>query len=291
MNFLKTKHVEYVKKIQQFKEILNDSKSLTDHMNIPGAYWTLATSFLLKLEITQSDKEKMVDFVLKCQNKDYGFGGSIDHDSCVTHTLYSLIILMLFDELHKVDLKKISEFVMSLYQESEGAFKGSQYGEIDARFCFSALYILKITGNPLPIKCSEYFKKCKNFDGGFGGRPDAESHAAYIYCVVGGYAILDKIEEIDKPSLARFLSIRQTVQGGFNGRPEKLPDVCYSWWVLSSIQMFEEIDIIDTAKLEEYIIACQDPEIGGFSDRPGNGNDVFHTFFAIAALSLINKEK
>jgi geranylgeranyl transferase type-2 subunit beta len=36
---------------------------------------------------------------------------------------------------------------------------------------------------------------------------------------------------------------------------------------------------------------CQDPEEGGISDRPGNTVDVFHSFFGIAALSLLNPEK
>ena len=36
---------------------------------------------------------------------------------------------------------------------------------------------------------------------------------------------------------------------------------------------------------------CQDPEDGGISDRPGNTVDVFHTFFGIAALSLLNGKK
>jgi geranylgeranyl transferase type-2 subunit beta len=31
----------------------------------------------------------------------------------------------------------------------------------------------------------------------------------------------------------------------------------------------------------------QDPEAGGFADRPGNMVDVYHTHFAIAGLSLL----
>jgi geranylgeranyl transferase type-2 subunit beta len=34
----------------------------------------------------------------------------------------------------------------------------------------------------------------------------------------------------------------------------------------------------------------QDPEAGGFGDRPGNMVDVFHTHFAIAGLSLLKFE-
>lgn len=36
--------------------------------------------------------------------------------------------------------------------------------------------------------------------------------------------------------------------------------------------------------------SMQDPEAGGFGDRPGNMVDVFHTNFAIAGLSLLKFE-
>lgn len=32
---------------------------------------------------------------------------------------------------------------------------------------------------------------------------------------------------------------------------------------------------------------AQDPEQGGFADRPGDMVDVFHTVFAVAGLSLL----
>lgn len=34
----------------------------------------------------------------------------------------------------------------------------------------------------------------------------------------------------------------------------------------------------------------QDPEAGGFADRPGNMVDVYHTHFAVAGLSLLKPD-
>ena len=87
--------------------------------------------------------------------------------------------------------------------------------------------------------------------------------------------------------LAKWLCERQTEKGGFNGRPEKLPDVCYSWWIYSTFCMMNKLDWIDQKALENFIIACQDVD-GGIGDRPGNTVDVFHTFFGLAALSLLD---
>lgn len=86
----------------------------------------------------------------------------------------------------------------------------------------------------------------------------------------------DKLHEIDADLLGWWLAERQLPSGGFNGRPEKLPDVCYSWWVLTSLRIIGRMQWIDADKLRSFILACQDSETGGFSDRPGDIVDPFH---------------
>ena len=55
--------------------------------------------------------------------------------------------------------------------------------------------------------------------------------------------------------------------------------------------MMERPDYINLEALRKYILHCQDLEEdgtgGGIADRPGNETDVFHTFFGLAALSLM----
>ena len=53
--------------------------------------------------------------------------------------------------------------------------------------------------------------------------------------------------------------------------------------------MINRADLIDLKQLERYILNCQDDLYGGIGDRPGNEVDVFHTFFGIAALSLMGR--
>lgn len=168
------------------------------------------------------------------------------------------------------------------------------YGEIDTRFSYCALSCLRILGRLDAVdtkKAADFVMKCHNFDGGFGGLPLMESHAAYVFCCVGALATIDSLHRIDKEALGRWMSRRQTAEGGFNGRPEKLPDVCYSWWVLSSLFMIGKTNMVDLKALEDYILRCQDPQSGGIADRPVNEVDVFHTFFGIASLSMIDSKK
>jgi geranylgeranyl transferase type-2 subunit beta len=105
---------------------------------------------------------------------------------------------------------------------------------------------------------------------------------------VAALAIANRLDLVDVDKLGRWLSERQLPVGGLNGRPEKKEDVCYSWWVLSSLEIIGRVHWIDRDRLIDFILLCQDPELGGIADRPGNMADVWHTLFGIAGLSLLD---
>jgi len=137
---------------------------------------------------------------------------------------------------------------------------------------------------------AKFVQSCQNFDGGFGSRVGAESHAGLIYTCLGTLAITGHLHTCDQDRLGWWLAERQLPSGGLNGRPEKLPDVCYSWWVLASLAMLGRLHWIDKQKMVSFILACQDNETGGFADRPGDVADPFHTLFGVAGLSLLGEE-
>ncbi|XP_062116212.1 geranylgeranyl transferase type-2 subunit beta 1-like [Humulus lupulus] len=95
------------------------------------------------------------------------------------------------------------------------------------------------------------------------------------------------LHHIDKDLLGWWLCERQVKSGGLNGRLETVPDVCYSWWVLSSLIMIDRVHWINKEKLVKFILDCQDLENGGISDRPDDAVDVYHTYFGVAGLSLL----
>lgn len=88
---------------------------------------------------------------------------------------------------------------------------GDKWGEIDTRFSYCALSSLAIFDRMSEIdvaKASEYVLKCRNFDGGFGCIPDAESHGAYVFTAVGSLTIAGYLDAFDKDELGCWLSER-----------------------------------------------------------------------------------
>ncbi|XP_053205211.1 geranylgeranyl transferase type-2 subunit beta-like [Panonychus citri] len=266
---------------------------MSEHLKMSGIYWCLTACHLLQGDdYLITHREEILDVVRNCQHPCGGIGPSINHDPHLLHTLSAIQILTILDALDDniVNIPNVISYVKSLQQE-DGSFFGDKWGEVDIRFSFGAIATLVLLKKLHEIdvnKACEFIMRCNNLiDGGFGSRPGSESHAGLVYCAVGALGLAGELNRVDGDLLGWWLCERQLPSGGLNGRPEKLPDLCYSWWVLASLQMLNRLHWIDRNKLVEFILGCQDPETGGFSDRPGNMVDPFHTLFGIAGLSLL----
>jgi len=47
------------------------------------------------------------------------------------------------------------------------------------------------------VKARDFVLRCYNSDGGFGGMPGAESHAAYVFTAVGTLKILQDLDHVE----------------------------------------------------------------------------------------------
>ncbi|KAL9190092.1 hypothetical protein ACHAXT_007303 [Thalassiosira profunda] len=275
------------------------------------------------LTSSKGERQSIVEWVFACYDeRTGGFGGNCarqgagapcPHDGHLLYTLSALQILAMADALddERLDREAVVKFVAGL-QNEDGSFSGDEWGEVDTRFSYCALSCLAILGRlPLPEwaegerdksngeealidtrKAVQYIISCRNFDGGFGCVPGAESHAGQVFCCIGALSIAHSLHLLNESGgssdlLAWWLAERQCDSGGLNGRPEKQADVCYSWWILSALSIMGRVSWINTSKLGQFILNCQDDDDGGIADRPQDMPDVYHTFFGLCGLSLI----
>jgi len=284
--FFIEKHKTYIKNVDLQKDSFY--YWATEHLKLSGVYWGLCALDIMN-SLEEMNKEQLVTFVLSCQRENGGFGGNVEHDAHILYTLSAVQILVMLDCLEKLNKENVVNFIKDLQRE-DGSFCGDEWGEVDTRFSYCAICCLSLLGRLDAInvdKAVEFIMRCKNFDGGFGCIPGAESHAGQIFTCVAALSIVGQIHQVDADLLGWWLAERQLPAGGLNGRPEKLPDVCYSWWVLSSLVILDRAHWINGMKLKEFILASQDDEGGGISDRPGDMVDIFHTFFGIGGLSML----
>ncbi|KAI9293245.1 terpenoid cyclases/Protein prenyltransferase [Neoconidiobolus thromboides FSU 785] len=290
------KHISFLKELNDKKDTLEYWHS--EHLKLSAIYWSVTALYLLD-SLDTYDKEDVIKFVLECYNEeDGGFGGSPGHDSHLLYTLSGIQILAIYNRLDRIESikPKIIQFIKGLQCLESGHFMGDKWGEKDTRFSYSALNALSLLNalNEIDlILIANSIIECFNYDSGFGAIPGAESHAGQIFCCVSSLKIINMLDFLGdkRDRLAWWLAERQLPNGGLNGRPEKLEDVCYSWWVLSSLKTLDRVDWIDKDKLTNFILQCQDVEVGGFCDRPGHMSDVFHTLFGLTGLSLLGNSQ
>ncbi|KAI4132703.1 MAG: hypothetical protein LQ347_002485 [Umbilicaria vellea] len=287
------KHVRYIQSLDTRKDELE--YWLTEHLRLNGVYWGLTALHLLG-HPEALPRDETIEFVLSCQHDNGGFGAAPGHDAHMLYTVSAIQILATVDAIGDLETRgkggkeKVAAFIAGLQDRATGSFAGDKWGETDSRFLYgalNALSLLHLTSLVDVAKAVAHVQACANFDGGYGVSPGAESHAGQVFTCVGALAIAGRLDLVDKDRLGGWLSERQLENGGLNGRPEKLEDVCYSWWVLSSLAMIDRLHWIDGKKLASFILRCQDPELGGIADRPGDMVDVFHTVFGVAGLSLL----
>uniref|UniRef100_A0AC35UF64 Geranylgeranyl transferase type-2 subunit beta n=1 Tax=Rhabditophanes sp. KR3021 TaxID=114890 RepID=A0AC35UF64_9BILA len=294
-SLLENLHSEFILKYSSNKDSFDYVMSA--HLRMSGIYWCCG-ALDMEDQLGKTDREDIIKFILgDCFDKESGgFRSAVDHGAHLLQTLSAVQILIMFDALHLLDKDAVVKYVKARIDE-DGGVSGDQWGEIDTRFSFCAVATLHLIGrlddlsDEVKNNLWAYVRRSYNYDGGFGTRPKSESHAGQVYCCVATLAIMKKLDCIDIEKTASWLSDRQCKSGGLNGRPDKLPDVCYGWWVLSSLAIIGKLDWIDKKGIMKFVYASQDDETGGFADRPGDYPDPFHTFFGLAALSLLGENK
>ena len=244
-------------------------------------------------------RKELLSFIMMCHNTDGGFAASIGLESNISATLCALQILVLLGELQKSSkiCHTVAHFIQSLYVR-EGFYLGHPGGEYDVQHTYCALYCMCITGSlhlvdKEAVSC--FLCKCLNTDGGIGNSPQCESHSGQIFCCLASLTILGTLNTIltssQKERLACWLANRQNVDGGLCGRPNKKSDSCYSWWVCASLSLLSKKHWIDSVSLLKFLEKCERLKGGGFAEKPCSRPDPYHTFFALAGISLMQRSQ
>jgi geranylgeranyl transferase type-2 subunit beta len=149
-------------------------------------YWG-ATALCLMNEQDRFDRQDIIKNVMECYHPNVGgFGGHLHHDPHLLNTLSAIQILATYDALEQVDRNAVLACNSLLtgdlkgLQNSDGSFKGDEYGEVDTRFSYCAVSCASLLNGLDHLdtkKAIEFIIKCQNFDGGFGSVPEAESHS------------------------------------------------------------------------------------------------------------------
>ncbi|XP_059612462.1 protein farnesyltransferase subunit beta [Phlebotomus argentipes] len=272
-------------------------------------YWILNSAALLNHRFTDSQLQRTVEFLKKCQSPIGGFAGGpgqYPHLAPTYAAVNALSIIGTASAFEAIDREALVRFLRAI-REPNGAFRMHIDGELDVRGAYCAIAAAKLSAIPAEefnsvfSGTAEWIASCQTYEGGFGGAPDLEAHGGYSFCAAAALALLGKPEVCDLKALLRWTVNRQMVyEGGFQGRTNKLVDSCYSFWQGSLVVIVQTLmasadpfaktpttrPMFYSEALQEYILICCQRPSGGFIDKPGKSADVYHTCYALSGLSI-----
>ncbi|KAM0752206.1 terpenoid cyclases/Protein prenyltransferase [Meredithblackwellia eburnea MCA 4105] len=229
-----------------------------------------------------------------------------------------LILGMLGDDFTRLDRAGLLRF-LARCQGGDGSFLHFPGCEErgDPRSSFSAFAISSILNDWSGIdvrKGLDFVSSCKSPTGGFSIWPGLEAQGGFTCCAVSCFYLASKLDSLPQSEdTLRWLVARQVPPppptpesedsdaeednedldipnkpcAGFQGRIGKDTDACYSFWCSAALQLLKpEEELYDPELDKNWLLSCQNPTFGGIAREPGAPPDVYHTYLALACLSL-----
>ncbi|WWD05999.1 hypothetical protein V865_004084 [Kwoniella europaea PYCC6329] len=288
----------------------------SDSNRITAAFFCISGLDLLGAledKTTREQRHGWIEWIWSLQAPTGGFRGSTfmttpndktspAHIPSTYTALMSLAILRA--PLDRLDLPGLIKFFKSC-QANDGSFSPVPGDDIypnegfqsDVRISYCASVISDIIGDFSGIDidlAKSFIGRCKTWEGAYASRPGVvEAQGGTTYCSLATLSILDRHTQtqpecqILPQETLRWLISRQI--GGFQGRPGKLEDVCYSFWCGGAISILGHSNLINRDADRTFLLSAQFP-LGGFGKEPEDYPDPFHSYLALAALSLTHSE-
>ncbi|KAI8081549.1 protein geranylgeranyltransferase-like protein type I beta subunit [Halteromyces radiatus] len=212
--------------------------------------------------------------------------------SHIANTYTALLnLLLLGDDLSRVNRKAIVNTIRCLQQEDGSIAPTFDSLERDVRFIFCAAaisYILNDWSGLNIERTVEHIKSLQSYEYSIGQCPGEEAHGGSTFCGVAALTLMGKQDEglLDKDQMVKWCLDRQST--GFQGRPNKQPDTCYCFWIGASLKMLNAFQWINHENLRGFLMTTQ-TKMGGFGKDDKSFPDVLHSYMGIATLSLLGE--
>ncbi|KAF8315601.1 terpenoid cyclases/Protein prenyltransferase [Clavulina sp. PMI_390] len=212
--------------------------------------------------------------------------------------LLSLAILQ--DDFSQLDREGLRLFLRKV-QQPDGSFPthpSSGEDDLRATYCAFVICYLLDAWDAIDVRRAlAFIESCRAYEGGFGQTPRLESHGGPTFCAAACLSLVpehlkstvdsrnknDSKQQMKHVRLVRWLAQRQV--GGFQGRTNKDPDACYSFWCGGALNILGAGALVNAEANAAFLERCQF-RFGGIAKAPEETPDPFHTYMALATLSM-----
>ncbi|RXK36681.1 hypothetical protein M231_06068 [Tremella mesenterica] len=312
--FKKNAHIAY---FTRCLKALPSQAEGQDGNRITIAFFCLSALDLLGQLHTFSEEQRKgwIEWIWRLQSSSGGFRGSTCMDipdenqpGHLPSTYTALMCLgILRAPLDRLDVVALGKFLRSC-QAADGSFSPTPIHddspltsrfENDLRMTYCASVIQYLINVNIDISSAQrLIHRCRTWEGGYASKPGVieSQEGGTTYCAIASLSLFssnsesidiegvyEEMKMVEQEATLRWALQRQI--GGFQGRPGKLEDVCYSFWIGATIHILGHPQLIDSLSDLSFLLSAQSP-LGGFGKDPEAYPDPYHSYLALAAISL-----
>ncbi|MBW0473929.1 hypothetical protein O181_013644 [Austropuccinia psidii MF-1] len=271
------------------------------------------------------DLPKLISFVSSCQRPNGSFGSfptSPDQDVRFVYCAVAILSMVGADISSVINVRATVSFLTSC-RRYEGGYGQAPYLEAQGGTTYCVLASLALL-NHLEIALDEQeaqqtirwlVDRQVEYEPQESDEEDQDGHSSSAEDVQPPNQIAQGSSSEESPSQPQpCLATTHSAQdhppklvensaAGFQGRIGKVVDACYSFWCTASLMILSARDASAAQKVVtppsyggqvyynakpniKFLLQCQSNQWGGFSRFPDEHPDVYHTYLALASLSI-----
>ena len=152
--------------------------------------------------------------------------------------------------------------------------------------CLDLLHSLKLLDQDYVL---DYIQKCyHSSSGGYSPSPNHDPHLLYTLSAVQVLVQFNRMDLIDRESLAKYIQGLQQDDGSFFGDHWGEVDTRFSFCAVACLKLIDRLDVIDLDRATDFVMDCLNFD-GGFGCIPGAESHAGQIYCCLGFLSLVQR--
>lgn len=258
--------------------------------SVTFAYYHVYMTRALDQEVTPETRQRIVEYITKCQQPDGGFTPKPLHTktSSVIYTYYALRTLGLLGETKVIDRPAAIRFLRARVQEGGGMVATAREGEraslATTYYGIEALRLLDAVDSLNKAQMAAFIQRYREKGKGFTRVVGGISIPQSTYMGVRTLKSLGMLTDTVSSEVVSYLKGSRYSGLAKDQQYRLLPNIEAMAATLEAFATLSAMQQVNASKIHEFISSLYVSENGGFGPRPGLGTTPPSTYHALLSL-------
>ncbi|NOQ69056.1 MAG: hypothetical protein GQ573_02970 [Gammaproteobacteria bacterium] len=263
--------------------------------SITFAYYHVYMAGALEQEITPKIRQKIVEYIVSCQQPDGGFRPVPAHakTASVIYTYYALKTLDMLKQTKAINSKAAINFLLARVQKGGGFAATAREGEranlATTYYGIEALHLLGAVNSLDKTQTLSFIRSYREPGRGFSRVQGSVSIPKASFMGIRSLKNLDALTDKISSEVVAYLKTTRYSGQIKDQKYRLLPKIEAMAYTLEGLATLSAVQQVDEDKVHEFIRSLYIPDNGGFGPKPGLGTTPPSTYYAIVSLVQLGR--